>query len=204
MLLLGLTGGIGSGKSTVAELLADRGAVIVDADRVAREVVEPGGPAYQPLIDRFGSDIVKPDGTLDRAALAALAFPDPEALADLNRITHPAIRDRIAGLVAAQAETDRVVILDAALLDLGMRGAYGLAGVVVVDTPVDVAVDRLVRQRGLTEDDARARMAAQASRDERRKIADVLIDNSGSVADLEAEVARAWSWIEGLRAQGPG
>jgi dephospho-CoA kinase len=203
MLLLGLTGGIGAGKSTVAELLAVRGAVIVDADQIAREVVEPGGPAYQPLIDRFGSDIVKPDGTLDRAALAARAFPDAESLADLNRITHPAIRDRIAGLVAAQAETDRVVILDAALLTLGMRGDYGLAGVIVVDTPVGVAVDRLVRLRGLSEADARARIAAQASREERRKMANVVIDNSGSVADLEAAVARAWSWIEGLRAHGP-
>src|SRR5437899_4703751 len=180
MLLLGLTGGIGAGKSTVAGLLEARGAIIVDADRIARQVVEPGGPAYQPLVDRFGISITRPDGTLDRAALAARAFGDADALADLNRITHPAIRSRMSALVAEHRGTDRVVILDIPLLAPGTRDSYGLAGVMVVDTPVEVAVSRLVGQRGLTEDDARARVAAQLSRQERRAMADVVIDNSGS------------------------
>jgi dephospho-CoA kinase len=199
MLLVGLTGGIGSGKSTVAALLEARGAVLVDADRIARDVVEPDGPAYQPLIDRFGPSIVRPDRTLDRAAIAARAFSDPEALADLNHITHPAIRDRMAALVAAQAGTDRVVVMDIPLLAPATRNSYGLAGVIVVDTPVEVAVERLVAQRGLSEDDARARMAAQLSREERRQLADVVIDNSGPRESLEAAVERAWSWIEGMR-----
>jgi dephospho-CoA kinase len=199
MLLVGLTGGIGSGKSTVAGMLEARGAVVIDADRIAREVVEPGGPAYQPLIDRFGPSIVRTDGSLDRAAIAAQAFSDPEALKDLNRITHPAISERMAALAAAQAGTDRVVVLDIPLLAPATRDSYGLAGVIVVDTPVEVAVERLVAQRGLSEDDARARVAAQLSRKERRQMADVVIDNAGSRDDLTAGVARAWDWIERLR-----
>jgi dephospho-CoA kinase len=204
MLLVGLTGGIGSGKSTVAGLLEARGAVIVDADRIAREVVEPGGPAYQPLIDRFGPSIVRDDGSLDRPAIAAQAFSNPDALKDLNQIPPPAIRDGMAAVVAAQAGTDRVVVLDIPLLAPGTKDSYGVAGVIVVDTPVEVAVDRLVAQRGLSEDDARARVAAQLSREERRKMADVVVDNSGSRDDLTAGVARAWAWIEGLRGVSEG
>ena len=144
MLLIALTGGIGAGKSTVAALLAARGAAVIDADGIAREVAAPGGPAYQPLIERFGGDIVLADGTLDRAAIAARAFTDPEALADLNAITHPAIRQRMAEAVAAHAGTDEVVILDIPLLIPATRDALGLAGVIVVDTPVHRHLDRCV------------------------------------------------------------
>jgi dephospho-CoA kinase len=200
VLLVGLTGGIGAGKSTVAQLLAGRGAIVVDADRIAREVVEPGGPAYRPLIDRFGAGIVAADGTIDRQAIASRAFADPDALRDLNAITHPAIRDRMERCVTSHAGTGRVVVLDIPLLTAPTRDSFALAGVIVVDTPLEVAVDRLVHQRGLSEQDARARIAAQMSRDERRRLADVVIDNRGSRADLEAAVDRAWAWIISLRA----
>jgi dephospho-CoA kinase len=198
VLLVGLTGGIGSGKSTVAMMLAERGAVVVDADRIAREVVEPGGPAYQPMIDRFGAGIVRPDKTLDRAAIAAQAFAGTEALADLNAITHPAIRAVMAERIAAQANTDNVVVVDIPLLAEGGPAAYGLSGVIVVDAPVEVAIQRLVEGRGLGESDARARVAAQASREDRRKLADVVIDNAGSPEDLARQVDRVWRWIETL------
>jgi dephospho-CoA kinase len=199
VLLVGLTGGIGSGKSTVAVMLAERGAVLVDADRIAREVVEPGGPAYQPMIDRFGAGIVRPDKTLDRAAIAAQAFAGTEALADLNAITHPAIRAVMAERIAAQANTDNVVVVDIPLLAEGGPAAYGLSGVIVVDAPVEVAIQRLVEGRGLGESDARARVAAQASREDRRKLADVVIDNAGSPEDLARQVDDVWRWIETLR-----
>jgi dephospho-CoA kinase len=199
VLLVGLTGGIGSGKSTVALMLAERGAVLVDADQIAREVVEPGGPAYQPMIDRFGAEIIRPDKTLDRAAIAAQAFAGPEALADLNAITHPAIRAVMAERIAAQADTDNVVVVDIPLLAEGGPAAYGLNGVIVVDAPVEVAIKRLVEARGLGETDARARVAAQASREDRRQLADVVIDNGGSRQELARQVDDVWRWMETLR-----
>ena len=198
MLLLGLTGGIGSGKSTVAALLAARGAVVIDADGIAREIVEPGGPAYQPMIDRFGAGIVRADGSFDRGAIAAMVFNDPEALADLNALTHPAIREVVGARIAELEGTDRVVVVDTPLLAETTNPDWGIAGVIVVDVPIEVAVDRLVHQRGLSEADAKARIAAQLSREERRKIADLVIDNSGDRSSLERQVARAWEWVLGL------
>ena len=202
MLLVGLTGGIGSGKSTVSAMLAGRGAVVVDADAVAREVQAPGGAAYDAMVARFGKEILRPDGTLDRPALAAIVFADRAALADLNAITWPAIGAGIAARLAALAETDEVVVLDVALLLESKSLRPDLAGVVVVDTPVDVTVERLVGQRGMTEDDVRARIAAQLSRDERVARADFVVDNSGDRARLEAEVDRCWDWVQGLRRRG--
>jgi dephospho-CoA kinase len=195
MLLIGLTGGIGSGKSTVAAALSAKGAVVIDADQVARQVVEPGGPAYAGVVERFGPGVVGAGGRLDRGALAAIVFSDPEALADLNRLTHPAIGQVIAERALAHAAGGSVVIIDAALLDAGARDRYHLDAVLVVDTPPDVAIARLVSQRGLTEDDARARVAAQMGRDERRALADLVIDNSEDRRHLDAEVERAWRWI---------
>lgn len=203
MLVVGLTGGIGSGKSTVAALLAARGAVIIDADAIVREIQAPGGEAYDPIVERFGGGVVASDGTLDRAALAAIVFADDEARADLGRLTHPRVGRIMAERMAANATTDHVVVLDIPLLAERGRGSYPVAGVIVVDTPVDVAVDRLVSGRGFTEHDARARVAAQITREQRRAIADVVIDNSGSLDDLAAQVDAAWSWIEGLRAARP-
>jgi dephospho-CoA kinase len=196
MKLVGLGGGIGAGKSTVSELLTKHGAVIVDADKIAREVVEPRGPAYGPLVERFGELVFNQDGTLDRAGLAAIVFSDAEALRDLNAITHPAIGKVIAERIAEHSESERTVILDAALLFDTPR--VGMVGKILVDVDPEIAVDRLVRFRGFSEDDARRRIANQMSRDERRAQADFVIDNSGDREDLVAEVNRAWVWVGSL------
>jgi dephospho-CoA kinase len=195
-LAVGLTGGIGSGKSTVADLLVARGAVLIDADRIAREVVAPGRPAYGPLLERFGSRILSADGTLDRAALAALAFSDPEELAALNAITHPLIGAVMVERRAAEADTDHVVVNDVPLLKPAHRELLSLDLVVVVDCPVEVAVERLVSQRGFDRADAENRVAAQASREERREGADVVIDNAGDLVALIAQVDRLWRDLE--------
>lgn len=197
MLVIGLTGGIGSGKSTVAALLASRGANVVDADLVAREVVEPGRPALAALLERFGPGVVQADGTLDRPALAAVVFADEEARRDLNAIMHPAIGAELQARIAAAREVDPegVVVLDIPLLAEGGPNRYPLDGVIVVDAPVDLAVARLVEHRGFSERDARARVAAQSTREQRRAIADVVIDNSGGPEDLVAQVDAAWAWI---------
>jgi len=198
MLVVGLTGGIGSGKSTVAEMLAARGAVIVDADVLAREVVEPDGPAYAGVVERFGPAVVGSDGALDRPALADIVFSDPAALADLNALTHPPVRALIAARLAAEDAGDAVVVLVIPLLV--ESGRYPTDAVAVVDCPEDVAVRRLVQHRGMTEGAARRRVSAQASRSARLAIADHVIRNDGSFQELAREVDRAWAWIEGLRA----
>ena len=188
MLVVGLTGGIGSGKSTVGALLVEHGAVLVDADRIAREVVEPGGPAHDALVERFG--------TTDRPTIASIVFEDAQARADLNAIVHPAVGAEIGRRLAEHADTDAVVVLDIPLLvETGGRDRYPVAGVIVVDAPVEVAVDRLVRQRGMAESDARARIAAQATREERLAAADFVVDNSGTLDALREEVDRCWTWI---------
>jgi dephospho-CoA kinase len=198
MLLVGLTGGIGSGKSTVAGLLADRGAVIVDADTIARRVVEPGTPAYQQLVSRFGTTVLLPDGGLNRAALAAVVFGDPAALRDLNAITHPAIRSRMAAEADVYTGTETVVVLDIPLLKAETRDEFGMEAVIVVDVPLDVAVCRLVSSRGMSEADARARIAAQMSRSERCAMADIVIDNSGTRSDLDSSVAGVWDRLRSI------
>lgn len=192
MLVVGLTGGIGSGKSTVSALLAERGAVIVDADAIHRQNMSPEGRVHDAVLARFG--------TVDRPTLASIVFNDPAALADLNALTHPAVGAVIAERLAEQATTDNVVVLDIPLLVEGQdRGGYPLAGVVVVDAPVEVAVRRLVEQRGMSEADVRARIAAQASREQRLAAADFVVDNSGSLDQLREEVDRAWTWMHSLR-----
>jgi dephospho-CoA kinase len=203
VLTVGLTGGMGSGKTTVGQLLVQRGAVLIDADVIAREVVVPGGAAYQPLVDRFGTGILAPDGTLDRAALAAIAFADADSLAALNAITHPAISGVMAERRAAQEGSDHVVVLDIPLLSPAHRDVLSLDVVVVVDCPVEIAVERLMAQRGFSREDAQARIAAQASREERRRGADLVIDNSSDRARLVSEVDRVWTslaaWPHPLR-----
>lgn len=201
VLLVGLTGGIGAGKSTVSAGLAARGAVVIDADAIVRELQAPGQPVLDAMVERFGPGILHDDGTLDRQAVADLVFGDDESLADLNAIVHPAVAAEIARRLEAEAGTDHVVVLDVPLLV--ESGRNDLAGLIVVDTDPEVAVRRLVEQRGFTESDARARIARQASREERLARADLVIDNNGDRAALEAEIDRAWAWIRSLAEVSP-
>ena len=189
MLRIGLTGGIGSGKSTVAARFAELGAVVIDADQIAREVVQPGTPGLARVVERFGTGVLRPDGSLDRPALARLVFDDPAALADLNGIVHPLVAERSASLMAS-AGADAVVVYDVPLLaENDLAGNFD--AVVVVEAPL---ADRLARlaARGLPEEEARARLARQASDEQRRTVATVLLDNSGSRDELARQVDAAW------------
>jgi dephospho-CoA kinase len=193
VLVLGLTGGIGSGKTTVSTLLEAKGAAIVDADRIARELQQPGAPVFTAMVDAFGPGIVADDGTLDRQAVADIVFHDAEALKTLNGLTHPAIGRRIVERIAELAETDQVVILDVPLL-VG-SDQYETAGTIVVDVDPEIAIARLVEFRGFDEADARARLAAQQSREDRLALADVVIDNSGPVEALGPQIEALWARI---------
>ncbi|MGO9335485.1 MAG: dephospho-CoA kinase [Acidimicrobiales bacterium] len=205
MIVIGLTGGIGSGKSTVARMLVGRGAVLIDADEVAREVVEPGRAAYAKVVERFGDDVVAPDRCLDRSAIAAIVFDDPRALADLNAIVHPEVRAEIATRLASQSGGDNVVVLDIPLLvEGGAPDRFGLTGVLVVDAPVDLVLERLVNRRQMDRSDAEARIANQAGRLERVARADFVIMNAGTLDELEEKVTDAWAWIGRLRTEGVG
>lgn len=191
MLKVGLTGGIGAGKSEVSRLLVRRGAVLVDADRIAREVVEPGTPGLASVVETFGPGILAADGTLDRPALGAIVFADPDRLAALNALVHPLVAARSAELERA-AGPDAIVVHDVPLLaENGLAPLYDL--VVVVDAAPETQLDRLVRLRGMTERDARARMAAQATREQRLAVADLVVDNDGPLDDLEPQVRRIWA-----------
>ena len=201
MILVGLTGGMGAGKSSVSELLAARGAVIVDADAITRELQQPGTPVFEAIVERFGPEIVAADGTLDRQALADVVFADPDELKDLNAIVHPAVGSELVERLRRESETDHVVVLDVPLLV--ESGRDDLAGLIVVDVDPEVAVRRLVDHRGVPEGDARARMARQATREERLAKADFVIDNSGTKEDLAAQVDGAWEWIGTLAPTGP-
>jgi dephospho-CoA kinase len=196
MVLIGLTGGIGAGKSTVSAQLRARGATVIDADAITREVQQPGEPVFVAMVERFGPGIVAADGGLDRQAVADLVFPDPEALADLNAIVHPAVGAEIARRLA-EAGPDDVVVLDVPLLV--ESGRDDMVGTIVVDCDPELAVQRLIEHRGFREDDARARIARQAGRDERLAKASVVIDNSGDLAALTPQIDEAWAWIEAQR-----
>jgi dephospho-CoA kinase len=195
LLLVGLTGGIGAGKSTVAELLAARGAVVIDADQVARAVVEPGQPALDKLVERFGEGILDADGRLDRGALAKLVFGDDEARRDLEAITHPAINDEFSRRVV-EAPTDAVVVLDVPLLaesEQARKRPYQT--VIVVEAPRGIRLERL-EARGVDRADAEARMAAQAGDEERREIATHVVDNARDRADLERQIDGVWADLQ--------
>ncbi|MFJ2646852.1 dephospho-CoA kinase [Streptomyces sp. NPDC087420] len=190
MLRLGLTGGIGAGKSEVSRLLAGYGAVVIDSDRIAREVVEPGTPGLAAVVAEFGPGVTTADGALDRPGLGVIVFGDPDRLKALNAIVHPLVRARSAELEAA-AGADAIVVHDVPLLvENGMAPLYDL--VVVVDASSETRLDRLVRTRGMSESEARKRMAAQATREERRAVADVVIDNDGPLEKLEPQVRGVW------------
>ena len=198
--MVGLTGGIGSGKSTVAALLVARGAVVVDADKIAREVVEPGMPALAALVEEFGPEILRPDGSLDRAALAERAFVDEESKKKLEAITHPAIGEEFLRQVAA-APPDGIVVHDVPLLVESKRGIeYG--GVIVVVAPREVRLERLER-RGVPRDDAERRMAHQATDEERAAVATWLVDNSGDLAHLERQIDAIWPELEARAKERP-
>lgn len=196
VLLIGLTGGIGAGKSSVSASLARRGAVIVDADAIVKELQQPGTEVFGEMVERFGPGIVAEDGSLDRAAIASVVFSDPDALAELGAIVHPRVHAEIVRRVAEQADTDHVVVLDIPLL--AEAGWPGLVGTIVVDLDPDVAVARLVAHRGFSESDARNRIANQMEREHRLAKADLVIDNHGDPEALEREVDRAWAWIHTL------
>lgn len=196
MLRVGLTGGIGSGKSEVARRLASYGAVIIDADRLAREVVEPGTEGLAAVVDAFGDEVLAPDGSLDRPALGRIVFVDETARRRLEAIIHPRVRARAGELerAAVAADPDAIVVHDIPLL-VETGQAAGFDAVVVVDAPEEVQVDRLTRIRGISPDDARARVAAQVSRAERCAVASVVLDNSGALTALDAQVKRLWEWL---------
>ncbi|MFN2606731.1 MAG: dephospho-CoA kinase [Acidimicrobiales bacterium] len=202
-MVIGLTGGIGTGKSSVARLLADRGAVVVDADDLARQVVEPGTPGYGAVLERFGPAVTGADGRLDRRALADVVFSDAAARADLEAIVHPAVEAARVSRLEAMAGTEAVVVVVVVplLVEVGWDGADA---VVVVDCPEEEAVRRVTASRGMAPDDVRRRMAAQASRADRLARADRVIPNDGSPADLEAAVDAAWQWIRSLPPPEPG
>jgi dephospho-CoA kinase len=194
MLRVGLTGGIGSGKSAVAERLAALGAVVLDGDKAARAVVEPGTPGLARIAEAFGPDVLRADGTLDRAKLAALVFSDEAARRTLNAITHPLIHEHIAAAeraAVAAGGPGAVIVHDIPLLAEGQRSS-DFDVVIVVDVPAELQVARLAG-RGLPADQARARMAAQATRDQRLAVADIVIDNSGTLEDLDRRVAGVWA-----------
>ncbi|MEU3162193.1 dephospho-CoA kinase [Streptomyces griseoincarnatus] len=191
MLTLGLTGGIGAGKSEVSRLLVERGAVLIDADRIAREVVEPGTPGLAAVVEAFGEEILAEDGSLDRPRLGALVFSDPDKLATLNSVVHPLVGARSRELEEAAPE-DAVVVHDVPLLtENGLARLYDV--VIVVDVSTGTQLDRLVRLRGMSEEDARARMAAQATREQRRAVADIVIDNDVPLDALERRIEEVWA-----------
>jgi dephospho-CoA kinase len=192
VLLVGLTGGIGAGKSTVARLLERRGAVVIDADHLARDAIAKGTPGFDDVVHAFGAEIVGPDGDLDRAALAARIFADPAQKATLEGIVHPEVARRFGDAVEEYRGTDRVVLYVSPLLvELGLAPAFDV--VVVVTASPHLRISRVASDRGLSPDEVRSRMAAQATDEQRMEVADVLIDNDGSLAELEPQIERLWA-----------
>jgi dephospho-CoA kinase len=201
MKLIGLTGAIGSGKSSVSALFARKGAIIIDGDGIAKQLQQKGSATLQKMVDEFG-DILLETGELDRAKVAQLVFGDADLLKRLNAIMHPAISAEILRQIEENAATDNVVVLDMPLLVENPR--EGMSGLVVVDVDPEVAISRLVQFRNMNEDDARRRMASQASREDRLKVADRVIDNSGSPDALDAQVDEVWDWFATLPNAQPG
>jgi dephospho-CoA kinase len=192
VLLVGLTGGIGSGKSTVARLLERRGAAVIDADQLARDAVAKGTPGFDAVVRAFGEEIVAPDGDLDRPALAAIIFSDPERKSVLESIVHPAVARGFGEQVDELRGTDRVVVYVSPLLvELGLAPAFDV--VIVVTASSHLRVSRVASGRDLSPEDVRGRMASQATDEQRMEVADILVDNDGSLAELEPQVDRIWS-----------
>jgi dephospho-CoA kinase len=197
VLRVGLTGGIGAGKSEVSKRLAALGAVVIDADKAAREVVEPGTPGLARVVESFGTGVLHEDGSLDRPKLGEIVFGDPEALATLNGIVHPLVHEYVRAAeeaAIAAGGDDLVLVHDIPLLAEGGRGS-GFDEVIIVDAPTEMQVSRLMANRGMTAEHAAARMAAQATREQRLAIASIVIDNSGTLDDLDKRVAEVWAQL---------
>lgn len=198
MLLVGLTGGIASGKSTVAAMLIERGADVIDADEISREIVEPGEEAWGKIVEHFGDEILREDARLDRDKLAAIVFSDESQRRILNEITHPRVMDQMAQRMAALAGTDAIVVCDVPLLT--ERGSQNLFPIIVVVEAADeIRIERLQRSRGYTREQAIERIAAQATAEERRAIADVVIENDGDLDALTAQVDALWARLQAAR-----
>ncbi len=201
MLLVGLTGGIGTGKSTVARMLEQRGAVVFDADVLARRAVAPGTPGFDKVVERFGPNVLAPGGGLDREALASIVFSDPAARRDLESIVHPEVRRMFAEGCEEYRGSDRVVVFSAPLLvETGMHTAFDF--LIVVSAPVATQIERLMRDRGMAERDVQARIAAQLPLEAKAEVADVLVDNEGTLKDLEGRVERVWRDVDALARAG--
>jgi dephospho-CoA kinase len=199
VILVTLTGGIGSGKSSVSARLQERGAVVVDADAVTKELQAPGGSVFAAMVERWGQGIVGADGTLNRQAVADIAFNDPAELKALNKMVHPAVIAEMNRRAAAEADTGRVVVIDTPLfVERPAASRAPHSGLIVVDAPHEIAVERLVKYRGFSEVDAWNRVTSQASREDRVAAADFVVDNSGTPEQLDAEVERLWAWIATL------
>jgi dephospho-CoA kinase len=202
MLLVGLTGGIGSGKSTVARMLEKRGAIVFDADVLARQAVAPGTPGFEKVVERFGPNVLAPGGGLDREALASIVFADPAARRDLEGIVHPEVRRMFAEGCQEYRDSDRVVVFSAPLLvETGMHTAFDL--LIVVSAPVATQIERLMRDRAMPERAVQARIDAQLPLEAKAEVADVLVDNEGTLEVLEAQVDRLWRDLETRARSGP-
>jgi dephospho-CoA kinase len=192
VLLVGLTGGIGSGKSTVARMLEERGAIVFDADVLAREAVAPGTPGHDAVVERFGPNVLLPGGGIDREALASIVFADPAARRDLEAIVHPGVRRLFAEGCERYQHTDAVVVFSAPLLvETGMHTAFDV--LIVVTASPERQVERLLRDRGMSESAARARIEAQLPLERKAEVADVIVDNDGPIDELEGQVDRVWN-----------
>ena len=202
MIVIGLTGGIGSGKSTVSDRFVERGAILIDADQIVRELQQPGASVHSEMVKRFGDGILNSDETLNRQAVAEIFFSDKEYLRELNEIVHPPVNREIRHRIREEADTDNLLVLDIPLLVEGILAGgpprYIVSGILVVDTPPEIAVQRLVEYRGFVEEDARARIKAQVSREKRLELADFVIDNSVAMSDLDPQVASAIRWAATL------
>ena len=203
MRVIGLTGGIGSGKSTVSERLVAKGAVLIDADAIVKEMQQPGELVYLDIVSRFGDEVVDADGSLLRPAIANIVFNDKDALKDLNQLVHPPVNKEIRRRIRNESDTDNLVVLDIPLLIEGLLEGgpprYVVSGILVVDTPVDVAAQRLVTYRGFSEDDARARMKSQVPREKRLELADFVVRNDGEPSLLDEQIPKVLSWVSQLK-----
>lgn len=204
MIVIGLTGGIGSGKSTVSDRFVDLGAVLIDADQIVRELQEPGGSVYSEMVKQFGAEILNEDTTLNRQAIADVVFNDKEALRTLNGIVHPPVNREIRHRIREHAKTDNLLVLDIPLLVEGIIAGgpprYIVSGILVVDTPPEVAIQRLVDQRGFNEEDAQSRIAAQVPPEKRLELADFVINNAVTLNELEPQIRSAFAWAQNLPA----